>query len=243
MNLRMLLAAAVALGAATAAVAEQPATVMYRLKNVAAADAAQALTCFAKLKTLSICIVAEPVSNTLILSAAPAQITQATAVLCGLDVEPPRVHMQMILVRVPAGFAEKMGLGNDKKRVLTPREVRKLNAAIRRQKPEGNVDVLSRPELITLDNQTAKVQIGNAESGVEATITPRVSRDGAILLRVEAQVRETSGQVTTAQTIETTETVRDGGTMVVRGMRATDAAGDTVVLTIVTAKLVTPESK
>jgi hypothetical protein len=73
MNLRTLLAAAVALGVATAAVAEQPKPVQYRLKNVAAADAAQALTRFAEQKNLSIRIVAEPISNTLILAAAGAE--------------------------------------------------------------------------------------------------------------------------------------------------------------------------
>jgi len=242
MNLRTLLATAVALGVATAAVAEQPETVKYRLKNVAATDAAQALTRFAEQKTLSIRIVAEPISNTLILSAVSAQLKQATAVLAALDVQPPRVHVQMMLVRVPAGFAEDIGLSNDKKRVLTPREVSKLNTAIRRQKSEGHVDLLSRPELMTADNQRAAVQIGNAQGGVAVTITPRVSPHGAILLRVEAQLKMTFGQVTTTQSVETTETVRDGGTLVVRGMDSKDVAGDSEVLTVLTAKLVAPDS-
>jgi type II secretory pathway component GspD/PulD (secretin) len=242
MNLRTLLAAAVAFGVATAAVAEQPETIKYRLTNVAAADAAQALTRFAEQKTLSIRVVAEPISNTLILSAVSAQLEQATAVLAALDVQPPRVHMQMMLVRVPAGFAEDIGLSNDKKRVLTPREVSKLATAIRRQKSEGHVDVLSRPALMTADNQRAEVQVGNAQSGVAVTITPRVSANGAILLRVEAQLKETSGQVTTTQSVETTETVRDGGTLVIRGMESKDVAGDTEVLTVLTAKLVAPDS-
>jgi type II secretory pathway component GspD/PulD (secretin) len=242
MNLRTLLATAVALGVATAAVAEQPQTINYRLTNVAAADAAQALTRFAEQKTLSIRIVAEPISNTLILSALSAQLEQATAVLAALDVQPPRVHVQVMLVRVPVGFAEDIGLSNDKKRVLTPREVSKLATAIRRQKSEGHVDLLSRPALLTADNQRAEVQIGNAQSGVAVTITPRVSPDGAILLRLEAQLTMTFGQVTATQSVETTETVRDGGTLVVRGMDTKDVAGDTEVLTVLTARLVAPDS-
>jgi type II secretory pathway component GspD/PulD (secretin) len=241
MNFRMLLAAAAALGVATAAVAQQPETVQYRLKNVAAADAAQALTRFAEQKTLSLRIVAEPLSNTLILSAPSAQLKEVTTVLSALDAPPPRVHVQLMLVRVPAGFAEDIGLGNDNKRVLTSHEVRKLKAAIRRQKSEGRVDLLSRPELMTIDNQTATVQIGNADSGVAASITPRVSPDGAILLRVETELKETSGQVTNVQAVETTVAVRDGSTLVVRGMRSKDGAGDTEVLTVLTAHLVTPD--
>jgi type II secretory pathway component GspD/PulD (secretin) len=242
MNLRTLLATAVALGVATAAVAEQPETVSYQLKNVEAADAAQALTRFAEQKSLSIRMVAEPVSNTLILSAVSARLKQATAILAALDVQPPLIHVQMMLARVPAGFAEEIGLSNDRKRVLTPREVRKLNTAIRRQMSEGHVDLLSRPELMTTDNQCAAVHIGNAQTGVAVTITPRVLADSAILLRVEAQLKETTGQVTTTQSVETTETVRDGGTLVVRGMDSQDVAG-TVVLTVLTAKLVAPDSK
>jgi RNA polymerase sigma factor (sigma-70 family) len=149
-----------------------------------------------------------------------------------------RVHVQMMLVRVPAGFAEDFGLRNDKKRVLTPTEVSKLNTAIRRLKSEGHVDVLTRPELMTIDNQPATVQIGNAQSGVTATITPRVLPDGAILLRVEAQLNETSGQVTTSQSYETTESLRDGGTLVIRALVSKDIAGDTEVLTVLTANLV-----
>jgi hypothetical protein len=96
--------------------------------------------------------------------------------------------------------------------------------------------------VIPTDNQSAQVQIGSAESGVAATITPWVLPNGAILLRVEAQLKETSGQVTMTQTVETTETVRDGGTLVVRGIHAKDGGGDTEVLTVLTAKLVTPDS-
>jgi type II secretory pathway component GspD/PulD (secretin) len=243
MNLRTLLATAVALGVATAAaVAEQPETVSYQLKNVEAADAAQALTRFAEQKTLSIRMVAEPVTNTLILSAVSAQLQQATAVLAALDVRPPLIHVQMMLVRVRAGFAEEIGLSNDKKRVLTAREVSKLNTAIRRQSSEGHVDLLSRPELMTTDNQRAAVQIGNDQSGVAVTLTPRLLPDGAILLRVEAQLKETSEQVTTTQSVETTVMVRDGGTLVVRGMNSKDGTGDTEVLTILTANLVAPDS-
>jgi type II secretory pathway component GspD/PulD (secretin) len=243
MNFRMIFAAMVAVGFSAAVVAEEPQTVTYRLRNLAAADAAQALTRFAEQKTMSIRIVVEPSSNTLLLSAESAQLKQATEALSALDVEPLHVHVQMMLVRVPAGFAEDIGLGSDNKWVLTPREVSMLNAAIRRQKSAGSIDVLSRPAIMTLDNQTAQVQVGNAETGVAVNITPRVSADGGILLRLEAQVKETSGQVINVQSIETTEAVRDGGTFVVRGMHSKDSAGNTEILTVLTAGLVKPNPK
>ena len=113
---RQLLATAAALGAATAAIAEQPQTVKYILKNVAATDAAQALTRFAEQKTLSIHIVADPISNTLMLSARSTSLQQVLKVLCAM----------------------------------------------------------------MTNNRRATVQIGNAQSGVAANITPRVSPDGTI---------------------------------------------------------------
>jgi type II secretory pathway component GspD/PulD (secretin) len=210
---------------------------------VAAADAARALERVVKQKAMPIRVVVEPASNSLLLSAESGQLKQATAVLAALDAEPVHVHVQTLLVRVPAGFAEDIGLGSDNKWVLTPRELSMLNAAIRRQKSQGHIDGLSRPEIVTMDNQTAQVQIGNAESGVAMNITPRVTADGGILLRVEAQIKETSGQVINVRSIETTEAVRDGGTFVVRGMHSKDSAGVTEILTVLTARLVEPNPK
>ena len=243
MSFRMLFAVVVAVSLAAATVAEEPEIVSFRLKNVAAADAAQALTRFAEQKAMPIRVIVEPASNSLLLSAEPAQLKQATAVLAALDVEPLQVHVQTLLVRVPAGFAEDIGLGSDNKWVLTPRELSMLSAAIRRQKSTGHIEILSRPEIVTMDNQTAQVQIGNAETGVAMNITSRVSAGGGILLRLEAQVKETSGQVINVQAIETTEAVRDGGTFVVRGMRSKDSAGATEILTVLTARLVKPNPK
>jgi len=236
----MLFAMVVVVGAATTAAAQEPQTGTYRLKNVAAADAAQALTQFAEQKKMTIRITVEPVSNTLLLSAESAQLKQVAAVLSALDAEPLHVHMQMMMLRVPAGFTEDIGLGSDNKWVLSPRELSMFTAAMRRQKSEGHIDVLSRPELITLDNQTATVQIGNAETGMAVNITPRISPDGAILLRLEVQVKETSGQVRNVQSIETTETVRDDGTFVMRGMHSKNGAGDTEMLIVLTTHLVKP---
>ena len=118
-----------------------------------------------------------------------------------------------------------------------------LNAAIRRQKSAGHLEVLSRPEIMTIDNQTAKVQIGDAGSGVAVNMTPRVSADGEILLRLEAQLKETSGQVINVQSMESTEAVRDGGTLVIRGMHSKDSSGDMEILTVLTACLVKPNSR
>jgi hypothetical protein len=64
----------------------------------------------------------------------------------------------------------------------------------------------------------------------------------AVLLRVDAQLKETSGQVTTTQSVATTAAVRDGGTLVVRGLHGKDGAGATEVLTVLTAKVVRPNS-
>jgi hypothetical protein len=241
---RMLLAASVALGLTAAARAQQSSNLVYKLRQVAAVDAAQALAEFAARSNLALAVFAEPVSNAVLLSADPAPLQQATAMLAALDVRPPMLRMRMTLVRVPAEFAEEAGLGAEDKWVLTAREARMLDAAVRRGKPEGGVEVLSRPQLMTLDNQAAQVQISSDAGGISASVIPRVAPDGTVSLQMEARLAGASGQASDVQTIQAAESVPVGGTLVVRGMRSKTAGGLTAeVLTVVTVDLVAPDAR
>jgi type II secretory pathway component GspD/PulD (secretin) len=67
-----------------------------------------------------------------------------------------------------------------------------------------------------------------------ARVTPRVMPDGKVLLRVEAQVTTAAGaKGNTVQSVETTETVPEGGTVVVRGVKSKAAGSDAHELLIV----------
>lgn len=210
--------------------AEAGATV-YRLRNVAAADAAQTITALAARQELAVSVTAEPVSNTVLVTGAAGPRQQALELLTTLDRDPPMVVVRMAFVRVPAGFAEELGLA-DGKCVLTPREAQLLTGAIRRDRDH---EVLSAPQLVVTDNQTGVVQLGSDTAGVTARVTPRVSPEGTILLRVEAGVREQAGEgAFNVQTVQTTESLPAGGTLVVRGPRTKTAAGASEVLVLMT---------
>jgi type II secretory pathway component GspD/PulD (secretin) len=212
---------------------QKPKAAVQRLRNISAADAVQALTTFADENNLPVTVVAEPVSNSVLLAGAAAPLKKVLDQLARLDEAPPSVQVQMIFLEVPVGFAAETGLaeGDEGRWVLTPREMRMLTAAMRRTKERGELDVLSRPQLLVLNNQTGTVEIGGPK--LVAHVTPRIGTDGAVTLRLEAEVRD--------QTARATESVPDGGTLVLRSPRTRGTT--TEVLIVATVHRVAPAGK
>ena len=121
---------------------------------------------------------------------------------------------------------------------------------IRALKAQGRVDVLSRPQLTLTDNQTGFFQVGQQfprvtgttitnglsqqgveyiDTGVVLRVTPRISPEGRVLMRVEPSITSPSasnvslGNGITAtpidtQTVETTVQASDGETVVLGGL-------------------------
>jgi Bacterial type II and III secretion system protein len=126
-----------------------------------------------------------------------------------------------------------------------------FNLLVRALKTQGRIDVLSRPQIQTLDNQTAYMDIGQSvpyvngsavaatglvtnlvsyrDVGVILQVTPRISPDNTVLMRVipevsavaPTQISLGNGQTATefdVQHFETTVFARDGETVVIGGM-------------------------
>jgi type II secretory pathway component GspD/PulD (secretin) len=126
-----------------------------------------------------------------------------------------------------------------------------FNLLVRALKTQGRVDILSRPQVMTLDNQTATINIGqqipylsntvlsgtglsqqNIDRvivGVNLTVTPRISPDGTVLMRVTpsvssvAPVPENLGNGLTSpifnvQQVDTTVQAMDGETVAIGGL-------------------------
>jgi type II secretion system protein D len=126
-----------------------------------------------------------------------------------------------------------------------------FNLLIRALKTQGRIDILSRPQLTTSDNQNATILVGqqvpyisstNVTStglvtngityknvGVQLSVTPRISPDGRVMMRVTPEVSSTApstvslGNGVTAsafntQTLDTTVAAMDGETIVIGGM-------------------------
>jgi type II secretory pathway component GspD/PulD (secretin) len=88
-----------------------------------------------------------------------------------------------------------------------------FNLLIRALKTQGRMDILSRPQIMTADNQTATILIGQyvpyitgttvttgivtnnisyRNVGVQLQVTPRISPDGKVLMRVTPEVSDVS---------------------------------------------------
>ncbi len=118
-------------------------------------------------------------------------------------------------VQVPSGFCKECGLSEEDGPsaggwVLTPREARMFQALIRgAMEAKKEIDILSRPQIQVIENQTGFVQVGQEVpyttvepekkdgkiiynhkisyhlSGAAFKVTPRINADGKVLMRVE----------------------------------------------------------
>jgi type II secretory pathway component GspD/PulD (secretin) len=126
-----------------------------------------------------------------------------------------------------------------------------VSVLVRALAQQGRIDVLSRPQVTTMDNQSARVFVGqvfpivngsNATAtgvvttsitptpvGVQLVVTPRISPDGKVIMRVTPEVSSTAptnvnlgnGVTATAinqQTVDTTVIAGDGETVALGGL-------------------------
>ena len=124
-----------------------------------------------------------------------------------------------------------------------------FNLLIRALKAQGRIDILSRPQIMAMDNQAARINIGqdipivtgttittgiatnNVDRrtiGIILTVTPRISPDGRVIMRVLPEVSSVqgpvdlgNGQISTAlnvQQVETTVAAMDGETVAIGGL-------------------------
>ncbi len=124
-----------------------------------------------------------------------------------------------------------------------------FNLLIRALKTQGRMEILSRPQLMTLDNQTASIQVGMKypylaetsatlgtvtsgvtyeNTGVLLNVTPRISPDGKVLMRVNPAIETPLAQINLGggflgtpfeiQTVTTTVLTGDGETVAIGGL-------------------------
>lgn len=118
--------------------------------------------------------------------------------------------------------------------------------AIRALEKSSDVELISSPRIVTLDNTEAKILIGSSEPyeifnydkdgrvtgkelkfvevGIKLVVTPKIAEDGFITMSIHPEVSSPRiGTVTSALAIDTTEattvmTVKDGNTVVLGGL-------------------------
>jgi type II secretion system protein D len=186
-----------------------------------------------------VAIVAEPLSNTLLLSASPRYFDQFKALIEELDQPQPQVLIQVILAEVTLDKTTELGVewamqqridGNKIVRAGTgfgvADEARRFGGfsssvtgddfsfILRALESDGRLEVLSRPQILTADNQQATIDIGQRvplitdsrvtergdtinsfryeNVGVSLTVTPRISPDGFVKMDVEPTISQIS---------------------------------------------------
>lgn len=263
-------------------------TEVFRLKNAPASEVATAITNYlTSQRTLiqqqllfsqlvspfeqinrEVIVVAENVSNSLIVSATPKYFAEIVKVINDLDFRPKMVMVQVLIAEVELSDAFQFGvelglqdsllfdrglasvgfpfvgqaLGND----LTPESFatrpnlagqavssfamgrtngglgyggmvlsaanESVNVMIRALQDAGRINILSRPQVMTLDNQEAFVQVGasipritnstitqfggsqnsttDTDIGLLLTLRPRVSPDGLVVMEISTEKSE-----------------------------------------------------
>jgi type II secretion system protein D len=296
---------------------------VYKLKNTAAADVQNAVNQFIvdSLNVLTattptaggsfldayqrlqrdVVLVAEPVSNTLLVSATPRLFKDIKRIIERLDAQPPQVMIQVMIADVQLNNAMEFGLEVGlQSPVLFQRgpttpgfnfnttaplgtgvagpgivgfqglsnlgvgrigsqsfggfiftaSSQSLNVVLRALQAQGRVEILSRPQVQVMDNQVGFIQVGQdfpvptnvnvtglttqqgityRQVGVVMRVTPRISPDGKIIMRIEPQVSSVSPNLISLggglqapafniQTVQTTVVAADGETIVLGGL-------------------------
>lgn len=201
------------------------ASAVYKLRNIAAADAVKAVGGYLSCNRMQGTLVAEPVTNCVYISAEKAVQNQVVTLLRALDAPPRQVLIQAVVVQVPWGFLSDIGMSDDADRAnvltLTPRELNLFNTQLRKAK---NRDIISRPQIVVADNQTGHIRVGQTEhiragyeiiagpkgqtlafkenpveTGLKLQVTPRIDPKGeTVLLRVESSWTKVGANVSAA---------------------------------------------
>jgi type II secretory pathway component GspD/PulD (secretin) len=212
--------------------------ILCKLRHVAAADAVKAVGEYLEAQKQHATLTAEPVSNTVRVSAQEAVAHQVLKLLDALDREPVQVMVQATVVEVPRGFCGRAGLEGDANAwTLSPREVAMFNALLRAAKEKGGIEFLARPQLQVNDGQTGFVQVGQdlpvvtpavlpaggaaqaakvayVPVGVTLRVTPKVTPDGSVLLDAQIETGEVSAAGVKTRSIRFNANVPSGQTLV-----------------------------
>ncbi len=190
-----------------------------------------------------VAIVAETNSNTLLLSASPRYFDPFKALIEELDQPTAQVLIQVVLAEVTLDKNSELGVewavqsrkGNTQINTGTDfgvkNDLQKLGGfgttvtgsdvsfILRAMEADGRLEVLSRPQILTADNQKATIDIGERvpivtdsrvteqnttisnyryeNVGVSLTVTPRISPDGFVKMEVEPSVSQLSSSTVT----------------------------------------------
>ncbi|MHB1038297.1 MAG: type II secretion system protein GspD [Pirellulales bacterium] len=213
-------------------------------------------------------LVPEPVSNTLFVSGTPRTIDSVTELIAGLDKQPDAVVVSVCIAELlsPARDAKSGGNSPDDAAMGKVPSMESDGAAwLEWAKQHGRIEVLSRPQIMTMDNQPAVIKIGStvplnvpkpsaanpaegnsteqAEVGLKLELTPRVLSEGVVLVALDIQRANlvqrdgAAGAIIQKRGVQTTIVAKDGQTTVVAGLMENAADGRRQMIIAVTPRV------
>jgi type II secretion system protein D len=242
--------------------AQERITKVYRLKNSQASDLAQALQAFLdqanqrvtsvlgaeavgtaqRLLDEEVAIVAEPISNALLVSASPRYFEQVQTMIEELDQPQKQVLIQVLLAEITLDGSTEWGMEWKTDIDLTERDIPGNTANInsrfgldpssalggltavltgdnwgfilRAMQSDGRLEILSRPQILAVDNMAATIDVGQMvpvvtgsrvtergdsintfeyqNVGIQLEVTPRINPDGIVKMDVSPTISSLS---------------------------------------------------
>lgn len=229
---------------------------VFRLRNVPVADVAKALKEFLDREMKSedsrrryqalgkIVLVPEPTSNSLLISSDPTILDGLASLITRLDARPDMVLVEVCIAELTPAVDEKQAAEGPAYPWLGENGAAWLAEA----KTQGRLNVLSRPQIMTLDNQPAFIQVGErvplpaddgsseeAHVGLTLGVTPRVTPERSVQLELDLERSAIlPGAIPRVgkRKIETVVTADDGQTVILGGlMTTTDGKSRGLVVT------------
>ena len=242
--------------------AQERITKVYRLKNSQAESIAEALQAFLdqaqqrvtsvlgaeavgtaqRLLDEEVAIVAEPISNSLLISASPRYFEQVQAMIEELDQPQKQVLIQVLLAEVTLDGSTEWGMQWQSDMDLTEKDI-PVDAAsvnsrfgldpssamggltttltgdnwgfiLKAMQSDGRLEILSRPQILAVDNQVASIEVGQRvpvvtgsrvtergdsintfeyqSVGIQLEVTPRINPDGIVKMDVSPTISSLS---------------------------------------------------
>ncbi len=254
-----------------AATREQPKRLVIRLSHTPAIDAAKSLEKFFDsrqqiLESLDntpipnrAVFVPEPKSNSLLVSATPKIVDELIELIAELDAKPDVVVVDMCI-------AELLPPSDDGKTTEKAPQMEEDGAAwLAWAEKHDRLEILSRPNIMTLDNQLATIRIGETvrtiapspsthgpangnpikytDVGLTVELTPRISPEGSVLMELDieharlANGSGATGPILGKTKVQTVIRAKDGQTIVFGGLKHRVGDGHRQLIVAVTPRV------
>jgi type II secretory pathway component GspD/PulD (secretin) len=199
---------------------------------------------------------AVPVSALLLVSSTPQSADEVSQIISQLDARPPSVMLNIVVAELlPRSRDSKGGGGLSGASAAEKAPSMKEDGAawLAWAAKHGRLDILQRPQVWTLDNQPAVVEVGTTVPipvkgnevkqetvGLRVGLTPRISPEGNVLVALDVErgslvdLNAAAGPTIKRTTVQTSVWAKDGQTIVVSAWVERDKDGEHQMIVAVT---------